>query len=420
MPSLRELYRGLIADLDAQVVLLSVSSLVMMLGARITSPILPLYAREFGVSYTGAGMLVAAFALGRLGFDYAGGVVADRVSPRLLGTTGALISTCAALLSARATSFEWLIAFRVLEGVGSAFYVVTIMGLIARTVPRERMGQAMAFYQSMILLGVSLGPAVGGVVAELTGSRRSPFYVMALLDLAVAGITLARVSNVVRGGTRVEARPSLRKVLRHTSSPAFAYVLTLTFLVFAVRSGTRATLIPLYGGEQGGLGESAIGLILSVSAFVNFVVLWHGGVVLDRRGRQRVALPALLSTAFLCALFSVSPSFTNLLITTSLFGVTFGYLAPAPDAMLADLTPSEMLRVTIGVYRTAGDFGLLIGPIALGWIAARASFEAAFLAAAAATLAVFLFGLQIPETLSARRSTRRGGELDLTASASQD
>lgn len=398
--ALRKLYQASVTGLDAQVVILSITSLVVMLGFSVVSPVLPLYAREFGVSYAGAGMLVAAFAVGRLGFDYAGGMVADRVSPRRLATAGALVSACSALLSARATSFGWLLAFRVLDGLGSAFYVVTIMALFARTVPPERMGQAMSFYQSMILLGVSFGPAIGGVVAEQTGSLRSPFYVMALLDLGVAGITLVRVSDVVGDGRgRPAARPTLARVLRHVSSPVFLYVLVLTFLVFAVRAGARASLIPLFGGERGGLGESAIGLILSVSAFTNFVVLWHAGRVLDRRGRQRVARPALFATGLLCGLFAMSPSFANLLVAASLLGITLGYLAPAPAAMIADLTPPAMLGATIGVYRTAGDLGLLLGPIALGWVATQASFEAAFLVAGATVFVVFGFGMRIPETL---------------------
>ena len=155
------------AGLDPQVILLSITSLVIMLGSSIISPGLPLYAREFGVSYAGAGLLVSSFALGRLAFDYVGGALADRMSPRLLTTAGALITAIAAFLCALASSFTWLVAYRAVEGVGSAFYVITIMALFARTVSAEQMGKAMGFYQSMILLGVSFGPTIGGIVAEI-------------------------------------------------------------------------------------------------------------------------------------------------------------------------------------------------------------------------------------------------------------
>ncbi|HUE39718.1 MAG TPA: MFS transporter [Candidatus Binatia bacterium] len=390
------------AGLDRQVIILSTTSLVIMLGSSIISPGLPLYARQFGVSYAGAGLLVSSFALGRLAFDYVGGALADRMSPRLLTTAGALITAAAALLCALASSFTWLVVYRVVEGIGSAFYVITIMALFARTVGAEQMGKAMGFYQSMILLGVSFGPTIGGVVAEIWGLR-APFYVMAMFGLLVAALTWRLVTPDVRAAhEQAVERPALAAVFRHVTSRSFIYVLVLTFYVFAVRAGARSNLIPLFGGERGGLRASAIGVILSASAFANFVVLFHAGALIDRRGRQRVALPTLAMTAAVCFGFAWSPGFVNLLIMSTGLGISLGYLAPAPAAMTADLTPREMLGAVIGVYRMAGDLGLLLGPVALGALATRFGFETAFGVAAVFALGTLAFGFSVSETLGVR------------------
>ena len=387
------------AGLDRQVVLLSTTSLVIMLGSSIITPALPFYAREFGVSYAGAGLLVSAFAAGRLAFDYAGGELADRLSPRLLTAAGALITAVSAFLCATAPSFSWLVAYRVIEGVGSAFYVITIMALFARTVGAEQMGKAMGFYQSMILLGVSFGPTIGGVVAELWGLR-APFYVMSAFAVVVAVLSWLLVTPEVRAAHEARpARPPIARIARYMLSRSFLYVLALTFFVFAVRAGARTNLIPLFGGERGGLGSSAIGVVLSASAFANFVVLWHAGALIDRRGRQWVALPTLAVTAVVCFGFCLSAGFTNLLVMSTALGVTLGYLAPAPAAMVADLTPREMLGGVIGVYRMAGDVGLLIGPVALGALATDYGFESAFVAAGICALVTLALGFAIPETL---------------------
>lgn len=392
--------RAATLGLDGQVVLLSVTSLVIMLGSSIISPVLPLYAREFGVSYAGAGLLVSSFAAGRLAFDYIGGALADRASPRLLTTAGALITAISAFLCGCATSYSWLIFYRLIEGVGSAFYVITIMALFARTVSAEQMGKAMGFYQSMILLGVSFGPTIGGVVAEMSGLR-APFFVMAAFGVGVAVLTSAFVTNEVPSFHENERqRPPLSAVARHARSRSLVYVLLLTFYVFAVRAGARSNLIPLFGGEKGGLGESALGLILSASAFSNFAVLWHAGALIDRRGRQRIALPTLGATALLCFAFALSPGFVNLLLVSTGLGVALGYLAPAPAAMVADLTPREMLGAMIGVYRMAGDLGLLLGPVTLGALATRFGFETAFAAAGLFALGTLALGVGIPETLA--------------------
>jgi len=400
--AVRDLFRASSAGLDRQVVLLSLTSLVIMLGSSIISPVLPLYARKFGVSYAGAGLLVSAFAGGRLLFDYVGGALADRVSPRLLTAAGAAITALSAFLCAQAASFPWLVGYRVVEGVGSAFYVITIMALFARTIRPEQMGKAMGFYQSMILLGVSFGPTIGGIAAEAWGLR-APFYFMAVFGVVVTVLSLRLVTSEVRPAheERIE-RPPFAEVARHMSSRSLLYVLLLTFFVFAIRAGARTNLIPLFGAERGGLGASAIGFILSVSAFSNFAVLWHAGALLDRQGRQRVALPSLAATALLSAGFAWSPGFVNLLVMSTLLGVALGYLAPAPAAMVADLTSREMLGAVIGVYRMAGDLGLLLGPIALGAVATSWGFETAFVVAGLFGIATLGFGLGVPETLRVR------------------
>jgi MFS family permease len=223
---------------------------------------------------------------------------------------------------------------------------------------------------------------------------------MSAVGVGVAGLSFAvlpRSDHAPELGPA--ARPPLASVVRLSLQPAFAFALLLTFFVFAVRAGLRVNLIPLFGEERGGLGEAAIGIVLSASAFANFAVLWHAGALIDRLGRRAVALPSLAATAAVCAAHAWSPGFANLLVQGTLLGAVLGYLAPAPAAMVADLTPRRMMGAVMGVYRMGGDLGLLLGPISLGAIASSAGFEAAFLAASAAAVLTLVAGLAVPETL---------------------
>src|SRR5260221_10516371 len=172
-------------DLDPQVIVISLMTLVIMMGSSVISPLLPLLAEEFCVSYSGAGALVSAFALGRIPFDFIGGALVDRISLRLVASSGAAIVTLSAVLSIWVSDFHALLWYRFVGGVGSALFVITAMALLARTVSPRRMGQAMGFYQSMLLLGVSFGPTVGGFSASLFHNLRAPFWAMAVLSSAV-------------------------------------------------------------------------------------------------------------------------------------------------------------------------------------------------------------------------------------------
>ena len=371
--------------------------MVLMLGAGMISPILPLYAAEFGVSFVGAGALVSAFAMGRFIFDYIGGTLVDRIAPRWIAFGGAALTAVAALQSGLAQSFPMLILYRTLEGVGSALYVTTAMAFITRTVEPSHMGRAMSFYQSMLLLGVSLGPAVGGFIAHNAGLR-APFFAYAALSaivVATAGTLVADVpaapqGRVPRGADRVT------QVLRDRT---VVFALVLTALIFATRAGFRLNLIPLFAHVVVDLNAFWIGVILAVAAFANFLVLWHAGSLIDRHGRRRVVLPALVVAVVIFAMFPWARTFWLLTGVAALLGAVFGYLAPAPAAVIADVTPARLSGRVMGLYRMAADLGLLVGPVAFGFLAGDFGFNTAFGLAAVLAGGVFFLGLGTRETL---------------------
>src|SRR5437764_5138193 len=88
--------RQILADPAVRVVVLIV--FVIMLGFGIIAPILPLYARSFGVSYDAASLLISAFAFARLVFDPIAGPIVDRRGERLSAMTGVVFVGVSAAL----------------------------------------------------------------------------------------------------------------------------------------------------------------------------------------------------------------------------------------------------------------------------------------------------------------------------------
>ena len=393
------------ADFDPQVVIVSLMTLVIMLGSSVISPVLPLIAQEFGVSYAGAGMLVAAFAVGRIPFDFIGGAAVDRFSPRLIACGGAAIVAISAVLSAVAKSFAALLWYRLLGGIGSALFTITAMTFLVRTVAPQRMGQAMGFYQSMLLVGVSIGPGVGGLAASAFHDLRAPFWAMAVLSLSVAVIGMWWIGEfpALTGRGPAESPSSNREaVSRLLRDWTFVFACVLTLLLFGIRSGISLNLMPLFAQEKIGLGEAGIGLTQSLCSLANFCVIWHAGRLLDGVGRRWVTLVSLWATVLSILLFPWATTYARLVIASLAFGAAIGYLGPAPAAMIADLTPPGRAGTVMGLYRGAGDTGLLIGPIFAGWLAGHLGFDFAFLVTAGCTALVALMGIGTRETLKSR------------------
>ena len=81
-----------------------------------------------------------------------------------------------------------------------------------------------------------------------------------------------------------------------------------------------------------------------------------------------------------------------------------GYIGPAPAAVIADLTPPGAAGKVMGVYRGAGDIGLLLGPITVGWLASHLGFNTTFVAVAICTALVAVIGIGMRETLVSIKS----------------
>ena len=363
-----------------------------MTGVALVAPILPLYAREFGVSRTGAGVLVSSFAIARLIFDPIGGVAADRFGPRRIMTGGGLVMALSSVWAALAPNYGMLVAARVLEGFGSAAFATAAMHTIITRTDKSRMGREIAFFQTGLLGGVAVGPFIGGRAAEL-GDFTTPFWVYAAMGVIVAVISWRYVEDPEPSGRSVgELWRSAGTTLRH---PVFLGLLFVAFAMFVMRAGARVTLIPLYGAEELGLSESDIGDVLAISALVTVFIVNPGGWLVDKVGRRPVLVAGLVLTAAAVVGYGQMTTYGGLLGVSVFFGLVAGVVGIVPPTLAGDLAPPGAEGSAVGLYRMAGDLGLITGPILLGAVADSGDFALGFnisaaLLVAAAVIAIFM------------------------------
>ncbi len=359
---------------------LTAAVFLTMTGLALVAPILPLYAREFGVSRTAAGALISSFAAARLAFDIVGGVTSDRIGARRVMLWGAALISVSSVGAALAPNYGLLLLTRILEGFGSAAFATAAMKLIVVTTPRERLGRTMAFYQTGLLAGLALGPVVGGLAAEL-GDFATPFWVYAGLGLGIAGLVWRYVDPVDAPATSVADIYRAAGALLRT--PAFAALLFVTFAIFVMRAGARLTLLPLYGGEELGLSESQIGLVLAAGALVTLAVVNPTGWLVDKVGRVPILIVGLLTTAVTVGAHGFATSFVELALVSMAFGVTAALMGIPPPTLAGDLAPPGAEGAAVGLYRMAGDVGLVVGPLLLAGISEGGSFGAGFMVSGA-------------------------------------
>jgi DHA2 family multidrug resistance protein len=95
--------------------------------------------------------------------------------------------TLGSVLCGTATSFEQMIAYRVLQGIGGGALIPVSQAILRETFPAEQQGMAMALYGMGVVLAPALGPTFGG---WLTDSYGWPWIFYINVPICIGGMVL--------------------------------------------------------------------------------------------------------------------------------------------------------------------------------------------------------------------------------------
>lgn len=229
-----------------------VVSFGMSIGIGIIFPLLPGFARELGLSLGAIGALVSAFGVARLVVDTAGGVLFRYVSERDLATAGGVVVALGSFLTAAADEFGRLLLARVLHGVGVALFVNAGTVFIGREASYSHRARALGLHQGAMLMGTTVGPVVGGVLASI-GGLRLPFVVAGAIGVVAVPYSLKLFpGRVARDGRRQGPHLRVDRALRWSFLVACGSYL----VVWGTRASVRFTLVPLFVEES--LGKAVL------------------------------------------------------------------------------------------------------------------------------------------------------------------
>ncbi|MBC7324765.1 MAG: MFS transporter [Moorella sp. (in: Bacteria)] len=158
----------------------------------IATPFLPFYVAELGVTdprylKAWAGILMSVNALFAGLLSPLWGALSDRYGRKPMLVRSAASIAIFTFLTAFVTNVYQLLLCRILMGVFSGFSAAAL-SLAASTTPEHRLGFALGWLQTGQVLGLVIGPLIGGILADFFPFR-TVFALAALL--AVAGVILA-------------------------------------------------------------------------------------------------------------------------------------------------------------------------------------------------------------------------------------
>jgi MFS family permease len=172
-------------------VIVGIGVFMCTLDSSIVNVSLPAIARHFG-GPVGAAVewVIIAYLVVIAALLLTIGRLSDRVGHRALWQAGLVVFTVGSALCGAAPALGFLIGARVLQGVGGALLMAISPAMLTSAFPPEERGRALGLNATIVALGVSAGPTLGGVITELASWRWIAGAVFGTLGAADAGRAL--------------------------------------------------------------------------------------------------------------------------------------------------------------------------------------------------------------------------------------
>jgi DHA1 family multidrug resistance protein-like MFS transporter len=350
---------------------------VMTAAFSMLSPIMPLFLPALGVTtatsidiwagiLNGVTSFIAAFAAPLWG------KLADTSGRKLmLLRSGIAIGFFTALMGISANVWQFF-GCRALMGVFAGFSSAAI-ALVASQVPEGRLGYSLGWLSTGQLVGSLVGPLLGGVLADLTGSYRIPFYVTAALIFAAMVLVYLTVhEEFQRPQKGAPNRSVLAGMVALVHTPA---LLALFFVLLMAQFGVRTVqpIVTLYVQDMVGMQANIAtlaGIAFSITGVGNVIAAPFLGNRSDQIGYRRVLLICLLGGT----LTTLPQGFTDnyWIFTAERFavGLFIGGLLPTANALVGRLVPRSERGAIYGMTSSAMFMGNSLGPLLGGLIAA--------------------------------------------------
>lgn len=370
---------------------IAIAEFVVLIGFNFVNPFMPLFVQHLGDFTDRGAAFWAGLATGSSGLASfiaapVWGMVADRWGRKPMVLRAQFAGAVAVALIGLSPNVYYLVGLRLLQGVLSGT-VGAASALIASQTPRDRMAFAMGVLMVAIYAGTTVGPLLGGAVADSLGFRPA-FFITGGLIFAGGIIVLFFVQEAFDRTGRGQ-RPSVRSIWRLATSRE---ILPLLAVLCALQAGTQvlAPVVPLFIKELGSDGEAAttsgltfsfIGALAAISALV-------AGRVARRVSLSKILLFSCIGTAILFLPPILAANVTQLVIFTVLTALFVGGMMTSASALVGLSVSDHQQGIAYGVAQSAQALGSGLGPMAGGGLASLLGFRSIFPITAALYLVV--------------------------------
>ncbi|MGD2030558.1 MAG: MFS transporter, partial [Desulfobacterales bacterium] len=359
------------------------------LGSNMRLPVVPLYARSIGADTVQVGIINSAFLLMAGIMSLPMGILSDRYGRKRFASLGLIVLSVTSYLlyfSRTPTQLMWVYLF---FGAGLAAFGPTMMSFVADFSPSTHLGRSYGWYTTALYTSMSLGPAIGGFVAQHRG-----FLQVFLISGTIIFITfwmavlfLPPMHLII---TERPKKPNPSIILRALLKNRALLSCWLVTLGGCFALGMFITFLPLHAQNQH-LSVWQIGVVFAAQGLSNALSRIPFGYLSDKvENRGTLVVIGLVGFSASLAGFAISKNTIYFVTFAIAFGSSMGLAFTSVGALIAEVVPLESRGLAMGGYNTCIYFGMMLSSASMGAIIRNIGFEQGFLITAVINL--FLVG----------------------------
>ena len=359
-------------------------------GLSASFPGFPQYVAGLGAGLAMVGVLVSLLGLGNILADLPAGALIHRFGDRRIILFSSIVAGVAAFGTAASESLAIIAILRVIIGLCHSAMVMGVMAFVRERVVAAARGRSLAFVWVSVRLGFFVGPLAGGFLAERYGVPAA-FLFQGIAMVGASASLLMTGAEVVKDSsqgpatgepeTGVDSGGSIVRRLIESRGRELAVVAFVVFTLMLLRQA-RQIIFPLWG-EQLELSVTVIGAIMSASAAIELFIFAFAGWLMDHAGRRPTLALCVGTMGLGIAALPLTGDVTGYLILALAIGVGNGFGSGIVMTLGTDFAPDGAVGPFLGIWRLFGDTGSMIGPFAVGALAAALTLPASLVATGA-------------------------------------
>lgn len=341
--------------------------LISTIGSSMIWPFLMLYvSKTLHLPLTQTATLMTLNAIMGLIFSFIAGPIIDRLGRKWVMIISLVGNGLMYILLSQAHTYLEFAVSQGLMGALNPLYRVGADAMMADLIPAEKRPGAYSIMRMSNNLGVSIGPAVGGIISA--HSYSTAFFIAAA-GMTIYGVLLAFKAKETLPQThaKVAKRTMFEgygRIFRHKEFIGFTTAFTLTSMLASM----VWILLPVYANTNFGIPESLYGFIPTTNAIM--VVVFQYVVTLVTKRFKSLPVMAVGSAFYalgtaMVILFSGFWGFWLCMVV-----VTVGELVISPTATTytANLAPSDMRGRYMSIYGLTWSIASGIAPVLGGFL----------------------------------------------------